>query len=104
MLSAPSLIDELESMMRQGSAAQRAAILHRVTGLFLHRAPACSDKQVTLFDQVMLRLIDRIEQKALIQLSSQLAPVKNAPSAVVHRLASDDDIEVSRPVIQQSLF
>jgi uncharacterized protein (DUF2336 family) len=102
MLSAPSLIDELESTMRQGSAAQRAAILHQVAGLFLHHAPACNDEQVALFDQVMVRLVDRIEQKALVQLSSQLAPVANAPAAVVHRLASDDDIEVSRPVIQQS--
>jgi uncharacterized protein (DUF2336 family) len=102
MQTAPSLIDELESTMRQGSAAQRAAVLHRITGLFLHHGPACNEEQVALFDQVMLRLVDRIEQKALVELSTQLAPVKNAPTGVVYRLASDDDIEVSRPVIQES--
>ena len=102
MLTAPSLIEELESTMRQGSAAQRASILHRVTDLFLHHAAACNEEQVALFDQVMIRLVDRIEQRALVQLSSQLAPLDNAPTSVVHRLASDDDIEVSRPVIQQS--
>ena len=102
MQAAPSLIDELESTMRQGSAAQRAAILHRVTELFLHHAPSCGEDQVALFDQVMVRLVDRIEKHALVQLSGQLAPVDNAPSAVVHRLAADDDIEVSRPVIARS--
>jgi len=102
MLSAPSLIDDLESTMRQGSAAQRANILKRVTDLFLHHAPLCSEEQVTLFDEVMLRLVRQIEQHALVKLSTQLAPVANAPARVVHMLAHDDDIEVSRPVIQQS--
>lgn len=102
MLTAPSLIDELESTMRQGSAAQRASMLQRVTNLFLQHAPAYNEEQVALFDEVMLRLVRRIEQHALVQLSSQLAPVDNAPVQLVNLLASDDDIEVSRPVIQQS--
>jgi uncharacterized protein (DUF2336 family) len=102
MLSSPSLIDELESTMQKGSVAQRAQMLQRVTDLFLQHASACTEDQVALFDQVMGRLVDRIERHALVQLSSQLAPVDNAPAGVVHRLASDDDIEVSRPIIQQS--
>jgi uncharacterized protein (DUF2336 family) len=102
MLSAPSLIEELEGTMRQGSAAQRADLLKRVTDLFLQHAPTYSAEQVALFDQVMLRLVERIEQRALVQLSARLAAVGNAPADVVHRLAQDDDIEVSRPVIEQS--
>jgi uncharacterized protein (DUF2336 family) len=50
----------------------------------------------------MVRLIERIEQQALIRLSSQLAPVGNAPTNVIHRLALSDNIEISRPVLQQS--
>jgi uncharacterized protein (DUF2336 family) len=102
MLSAPSLIEDLESTMRQGSAAQRASMLRRVTDLFLQHAPLCNEEQVALFDEVMLRLVKRIEQRALVQLSTQLAPVRNAPAKVIHVLAHDDDIEISRPVIQES--
>jgi uncharacterized protein (DUF2336 family) len=102
MLSAPSLIDELESTLRHGSGAQRAEILQRVTQLFLSQAGSHTGEQVALFDDVMGRLIEQIEREALVRLSTELAPIKNAPAKVVQRLASDDDIEVSRPVIQSS--
>lgn len=102
MLSAPTLIDELETALRHGSGAQRADVLQRVTQLFLLHANSYGEEHVALFDDVMGRLIERIEQQALIQLSSQLAPVANAPTNVVHHLARSDNIEVSRPVIQRS--
>jgi uncharacterized protein (DUF2336 family) len=102
MLSAPNLIDELEATLRHGTGAQRAEILQRVTQLFLVHAESYSGEQVALFDEVMERLVERIEQQARVRLSTQLAPVRNAPANVVQRLARDDDIEVSRPVIQQS--
>jgi uncharacterized protein (DUF2336 family) len=102
MLTAPSIIDELESTMRAGSAAQRADVLRRITDLFLQYAPACNDEQIALFDDVMLRLVDRIEHHALVRLSAQLAPLGNAPAGVIHALAADDDADVATPVIRQS--
>jgi len=102
MLTALSLIDELEHTMRQGSAAQRAVILQRVTDLFLQHAEDYGEEQVALFDDVMNRLVERIEQQALVQLSTQLAPVANAPVNIVQRLARDDDIAVASPVIERS--
>jgi uncharacterized protein (DUF2336 family) len=102
MLSAPSLIDELESTMRQGSGAQRAEMLQRVTQLFLHNAGSYSDQHVALFDDVMSRLIEQIEHQALIRLSSQLAPIGKPPMNVVHHLARHDNIDISRPIIRQS--
>src|SRR5262249_28811426 len=47
-------------------------------------------------------LVEQIERQALIRLSTALAPVHNPPINVVQRLAGDDDIEVSRPVIERS--
>ena len=102
MLNAPNLIDELELTMRHGSGAQRAEILQRVTQLFLQNANSYGAEHVALFDDVMIRLIERIEQHALIRLSAELAPIGNAPTNVVHRLARSDDIEVSRPILRQS--
>ena len=102
MSAAPSLIDELESAMHAGSSARRAVMLQRVTDLFLQSAQTYSPDQVALFDDVMIRLADQIEKQALVQLSAQLAPVVAAPVKVVERLACDNDIAVSRPVIEQS--
>jgi uncharacterized protein (DUF2336 family) len=102
MLSAPTLIDELESSLRHGSGAQRAEILQRVTQLFLHNANAFGEEHVEVFDEVIGRLVEHIEQQALVRLSSQLAPVVNAPRNIVHRLASSDDIDVSQPILVQS--
>jgi hypothetical protein len=48
MLSAVSLIDELETTMRVGSGAQRAEILQRVTQLFLQNADSYGDRQVAM--------------------------------------------------------
>jgi uncharacterized protein (DUF2336 family) len=102
MQGATSLIEELETTLRRGNSAQRADILHRVTRLFLAGAENYNDQHVALFDTVMLRLIETIERQALVRLSADLAPVPNAPAGVVHKLARDDDIEISRPVLQQS--
>src|SRR5476651_2414840 len=102
MLSAPTLIDELEASLRHGSGPQRAEILQRVTQLFLHNAISFGEEHVAVFDEVMGRLIERIEQQALVRLSSQLAPVVNAPPNIVYRLARSDDIDVSQPILVQS--
>ena len=102
MLSAPTLIDELEASLRYGSGAQRAEILQRVTQLFLHNANSFGEEHVAVFDEVMGRLVERIEQRALIRLSSQLAPIANAPPNIIHHLARSDDIDVSQPILVQS--
>ncbi len=102
MLSAPTLIDELETTLRHGSGAQRAVMLQRVTQLFLQNANSYSDEHIALFDDVLLRLVEKIERQALVRLSSDLAPIANAPANVVHRLARSDNIEISRPILSQS--
>lgn len=102
MQGSPSLIDELEHALRNGSGAQRADILRRVTDLFLHGKDAYSEEHVTVFDDVMCHLIENIERHALIRLSRQLAPVENAPKRTVHQLASSDDIAISGPLIERS--
>ena len=47
-------------------------------------------------------LVEAIETKVRAELSERLAPISNAPSKVIRRLASDDEIAVARPVLAQS--
>ena len=97
-----SLIAELEDAVQNSPLDKRIATLQRVTTLFLSNAEHFNDKQVDLFDDVLLHLITRVETKALAELSTRLAPAPNAPVGVVRHLAHHDDILVAGPVLSQS--
>lgn len=97
-----SLIAELEEAIRGGSQPKRVETLRRITDLFLHGADRLNEAQIGVFDDVLMHLIERIEEKALAQLSARLAPVDNAPGEVIRRLARSDEITVAGPVLTQS--
>src|SRR5580700_6226333 len=97
-----SLLDELETTLASGSSSRGIAILTSVTDLFINGAPRFSEDQIGVFDDVMARLINTIEAKARARLADRLAPIANAPLNVIHLLASDDDIEVARPILIRS--
>jgi uncharacterized protein (DUF2336 family) len=96
------LLDELEAALASGSIPRRIDILSRVTDLFINSAEHYSEEQVGVFDDVMARLVNAIEAKARAKLAQRLAPIKNAPSSVIHMLAFDDDIDVAGSVLAQS--
>jgi uncharacterized protein (DUF2336 family) len=102
MSAAESLIPELEDAIRRGSPEKRVATLQRITSLFVNGASNYNEDHVSVFDDVFTWLIEEIETKARAELSSQLAPVKNAPVKVVKHLAQDDDIGVAGPLLQLS--
>ena len=97
-----SVLDELDAALQSGSIAKRTELLRRVTDLFLSGAENYSVEQVALFDDVMSRVITQIEGKVLSELSARIAPIANAPDAVIQRLARNDDIVISGPVLQHS--
>ena len=102
MTARTSLIVDLEDAVQRGSPERRAETLRRITDLFLGSADRFTGEQVALFDDVMGRLIDRIETRALAELSRRLGPVANAPEQVLRRLARNDAIAVAGPVLAQS--
>jgi uncharacterized protein (DUF2336 family) len=102
-MSYPSLLAELEVAVRSGTAEKRANTLRRITSLFLGQADQLNEQQISVFDDVLVHLVRRIETKALVQLSETLAPIGNAPIGTVRRLADNDDITVARPVLTQSV-
>lgn len=102
MANSPSLIPELEEVLRTGSADKRTRTLQQITDLFIHGAPTYSEDRVALFDEVLGRLVEEIEARALAELATRLAPVDNAPIGVVQRLARDDNISIAGPLLKQS--
>lgn len=102
MMRTLPLIDELEAALSAGGDARRIEILTRITDLFVGAAERYTDEQIGVFDDVMARLVSTIEAEARAILAQRLAPIANAPSAVIHILAFDDDIVVAQPVLQHS--
>ena len=97
-----SLLAELEHAIQSGSREKRVEALRRITDLFLASADQFNEAQIDLFDDVLCHLIQRIEIRALSELSVRLAPVHNAPPEVIRKLALDDEIIVAGPVLAQS--
>jgi len=99
---AQALIAELDASLASRTYAQRYAMLSQVCELFLLHADACPAEQVSVFDDVMIKLMVKLPREALIELSGKLAGVDNAPANVARRLASDNDIAVAGPILTRS--
>src|SRR5664279_2949101 len=85
-----NLISDLENALKSGSAEKRVETLRRVTDLFLNDADRLNEQQISVFDDVLVHLVQRIESKALVQLSTSLAPLSHAPIKVIRRLSRHD--------------
>jgi uncharacterized protein (DUF2336 family) len=109
--AASSIVDEVETAINTGSAEKRLETIKRVTDLFLLSADSFDTEQIELFGDVLERLINTIELRAiadvsariaLAEMSAQLASVAQAPPSVVRRLARHDEIAVAGPVLMES--
>jgi uncharacterized protein (DUF2336 family) len=98
----PSLLTELEAAIQGGSSEKRTDMLRRITDLFVETAPRVTDEQTGVFDDVFEQLIREIERKAVLELSERMSAVEKAPDRLIRRLAHDDSIEISGPVLARS--
>ncbi len=103
MSGVQSLIDEVESSFRNGTAETRAVTLRRITDLFLTGVDDFAEQQVAVFDDVLCGLIDKIEREAIAELSRDVAELPKAPRMLSRRLARHDDIEIAGPVLRHSV-
>ena len=106
-----SIVDEIDAAIGGGSTAKCIETARRVTDLFLASAGQFNGEQVELFDNVLARLIKTIELRsvadisarmALAEMSTQLAPIAQAPPSAVRHLARHDEISIAAPVLQES--
>jgi uncharacterized protein (DUF2336 family) len=101
-MSNRSLLAELEVAVKTGTPEKRVETLRRVTNLFLGKSNQLNEEQIGVFDDVLVHLVQRIESKALVQLSKSLAPVDNSPIEVIRQLSRHDEIAIAGPVLTQS--
>lgn len=96
------LIAELEGAVKNGSAQRRVQMLRQITDLFLSDADRLNENQIGVFDDVLIRLIERMEARTLAQLSATLCDSSAAPKEVVRQLAHHKEASVAVPVLAKS--
>jgi len=94
-----TLIDDLEQVIADKNIGDRAAMLRRVTDLFVVTSGHLSNEQIALFDEVMGRLLEEIGASARASFGHLVARLPHAPPMVVRRLALDEAIDVSGPIL-----
>ena len=77
-----------------------ADILHQVTKFFVSHADSLAAHQIALFDDVFVRLIDRVDKQLLIQISRQLTDAKCTLPQASRRLALHEDKSISLPILK----
>jgi len=97
-----SLFDDLDAALQSGSSEKRVAMLRQVTDLFLSEADRLNEEQISVFDSVLVQLIERIEARTLAKISERLAPIANAPIDLTRNLARHSEIGVARPILTNS--
>ena len=97
-----SLIAELDGVIKVGSPARQVQILKRVTDLFRFDADRLDEAQTDVFDDVLVRLIERVDARTLGQLSVILSQIRMAPRQTVRQLAFHDNASVAAPLLANS--
>ncbi len=97
-----NLIAELEGAVKNGSSERRVQMLRQITDLFLSDADRLNENQIGVFDDVLVRLIERMEARTLAQLSATLCDSNAAPKEVVRQLAYHKEASVAVPVLAKS--
>jgi uncharacterized protein (DUF2336 family) len=97
-----ALIVELESAVQGGSSERRLQMLRQVTDLFLSDADRLNENQIGVFDDVLVRLMEAMEVRALAQLGTTLSGSRVAPKQTVRQLAYHQEVSVAAPVLTRS--
>ncbi len=100
--AAATLIAELDGVVTSGSPERCMQILRRVTDLFLSDARRLDESQISIFDEIIVRLIARVEVRTLVRLSVILSETEMAPRQAIRQLAAHDDVLVAAPVLTKS--
>ena len=97
-----SQITDLVAKLSAKSEAQSAAILQRLTDLFLDKHETFCDEHIAVFDDIIGALLERAPDEVLVELSAELASIDNPPKNVVAYLAQHENAFVAAPLLENS--
>src|SRR5271169_36881 len=97
-----ALFTELDDVIKVGSPSRQTRILKQVTDLFRAGVDRLDETQTDVFDDVFIRLIERVDTQAQVHLSAILSEIELAPRETIRQLAFHDDASVASPVLAKS--
>jgi Uncharacterised protein conserved in bacteria (DUF2336) len=100
--AAATLIAELDDVIKVGSPSRQTRILEQVANLFRADVARLDETQTDVFDDVLIRLMKRVDAQALIHLSIILSEIELAPRETVRQLAFHEDAAVASPLLAKS--
>ncbi|MBV6658954.1 MAG: DUF2336 domain-containing protein [Devosiaceae bacterium] len=92
---------DFERVESTHSQEERNQLMAHVAQLYAMSSDRINPELLSVYDSVLVRLADLVEEEALAFVSEKLAPLTNAPRSMVRKLASEP-IDVARPVLEQS--
>lgn len=95
-----TLAEDLASLAAERAPDKRVELLRRVAGAYAAYAEPGITAEFYLFNEVVSKLVDKIAGVDRAAAADTLAAMPRLPDSLVHRLASDADIDVARPVIR----
>src|SRR6185437_2876290 len=101
-LAPAELLAAVEAAVKNGPPERRTRMLRQVAELFASDAARLSQAQIRLFDDILVRLIERLEAQALASLSAILAGPVSVPEETARRLACHEDASVAAPMLLKS--
>ena len=96
------VIAELEAVIKGGSPERRLRTLRRVFELLFSTIDRLPPEQICVFDEVLVRLLDRADTRALAEISTMLGDLPVAPTETVRRLAYHEHSSVAAPILAKS--
>jgi len=84
------------------SPERRNELMRHVATLFSLTSETCSEEQLSIYDSVLSRLADMVEQETRAHVAEKIAKLRRAPNTIVRRLAHDE-ISVAKPVLTHSV-
>ena len=91
---------ELKQLAEERSSEKRLDLLRRITDLFLVNVEKYSDIEISLFNDVVDSIVERVSRDAKIDVATNLVIIPGFPLPVARKLANASDIEIARPVIR----
>lgn len=92
---------DFERVESTHTQAERNRLMAHVVQLYSLTTDRVNPELLAVYDDVLVRLADLVEEEALAFVAEKLAPLAQAPRGMVRKLAHEP-IQVARPVLEQS--
>lgn len=96
------MLNHFEALAMSPRPADRARLIDDLTVLYFRLAEAERAVVLELYEDVVCRVLDEIDEQRRAHLSHRVALAPDMPKGVLHRLASDEAFDVAAPVLRHA--